>query len=154
MSFKPQKALGFWCNKAAQAFRSQLDKETDKLGLKWTEALVLLFISGKPSSLVEIAKNLEHAHPSVLRQIDSLEEAGYVERTVHPEDRRVKLVSLTEKGKTAANKVHLIAQEIHARATKGFDEARIDAAVNFLREIIINLDEADLLTICDEKDAK
>ena len=155
MSFDPQKVLGYWCNKAAQAFRSQLDKEANKLGLKWTEALVLLMIYGKPSSLVEIAKYLEHAHPSVLRQIDSLEEAGYVERSVHPEDRRVKIVSLTEKGQLAANEVLLIAQQIHARATNGFDEERVETAITILRDIIVNLDEADLLVMnCKDNDSE
>lgn len=148
MPYNPQEVLGYWCNKAAQAFRSQLDKGANTIGLKWTEALVLLMIYGKPSSLVEIAKHLEHAHPSVLRQIDSLEQAGYVVRSVHPEDRRIKLVSLTDKGKLAANEVLLIAQEIHARAVKGFDEVRVEAAITLLRDVIINLDEAELLNSC------
>ncbi|MBU0691081.1 MarR family transcriptional regulator [bacterium] len=156
----PQKILAYWCNKAAQAFRSQLDKEASLIGLKSAEAFVLLIlygkleITGESSSLVEIAKHLEHTHPSVLRQIDSLEEAGYVERSIHPDDRRVKIISLTDKGRMTASEVMKISQAIHARATKGFSEDRIAAAVAVLRDIITNLDRADLLLPCDENQQK
>ena len=147
MPLSPNRILGYWCNKAAQAFRSQLDKHVKPLGLKWSEAILLLLLYGKPSSLVELARYLEHAHPSVLRQIDSLEKSGLIERSMHPDDRRIKIVSLTESGKKTAEQVHEVALQTNAKAIVGFSHEKAESAISILRDIITNLGETERLDL-------
>lgn len=145
MPYNPSNILGYWVNKAAQAFQKHLEKRVAEYNLKWTEAVLVLILYERPNSLVELARVLEHKHPSVLRQIDSLEESGLVERQAHPEDRRVKIVSLTEKGNETAQVLMKVASEIHGKAVEGMSEEKARELMFTLRDVIFNLGESDLL---------
>ena len=46
----------------------------------------------------DIAQQLGVSNPAASQMVDRLEQQGLVERVVHPADRRVRMVQLTEKG--------------------------------------------------------
>ena len=136
-----EKNLGHLCSRVAQAFRTEMEKRTQDMGLHFAEVLVFLYLNSRgPSSLAEMSRELRFAHPSVLRQIDGLEKAGYVSRKPHPKDRRVKVIHLTAKGKGQVKTVMDIAKSIHEKAMTGFSPKRIEQLGADLMQIIRNLD--------------
>jgi DNA-binding MarR family transcriptional regulator len=48
-------------------------------------------------SIADIAERLRYAHPSVVVIVQKMEERGYVDASSDPDDKRKKLISLTEK---------------------------------------------------------
>lgn len=136
-----EKNLGHLCSRVAQAFRAEMEKRTQEMGLHFAEALVFLYLNSRgPSSLAEMSREMRFAHPSVLRHIDRLEKAGYVSRKPHPKDRRVKVIHLTEKGKGQVKTVMEIAKSIHKKATTGFSPKKTEQLGADLMQLIRNLD--------------
>jgi DNA-binding MarR family transcriptional regulator len=70
------------------------------LSLARTKVLQVLALRG-PMRQSLLAEELGHAPRSVTQSVEALEREGLVERTMSPEDRRSKLVSLTPEGTKA-----------------------------------------------------
>ena len=81
------------------------------LGLSWTRVLALRRLSVEPYTLRRLAERLAADPPYVTLMVDDLEQRGLVRRRPHPEDRRAKLVELTEAGRTAAARADAIMDE-------------------------------------------
>ena len=87
-----------------RALRAALD-----LGPGKVEALITL-LDG-PMNLREIARALEIDPPAATVGVDQLEARGLVHRTPHPDDKRRKLVHLTDAGREAAQRGLVILNE-------------------------------------------
>jgi DNA-binding MarR family transcriptional regulator len=59
-----------------------------------------------PPSMREMSEEMRCDASYITALVDTLEELGYVERTMSPTDRRVKFVRLTEKGRDARDRAH------------------------------------------------
>jgi DNA-binding MarR family transcriptional regulator len=87
-----------------RALRAALD-----LGPGKVEALIAL-LDG-PMNLREIARALEIDPPAATVGVDQLEMRGLVHRTPHPDDKRRKLVHLTDAGRETAQRGRAILNE-------------------------------------------
>jgi len=56
-----------------------------------------------------------------------LEKSGYVKRSDHPNDRRVYLVYLTEKGNRVANKALPIVRRLNEQIKEGYPKEEIES---------------------------
>src|SRR5690606_17548024 len=72
-----------------------------------------------------IADETSRDKPSVTRLIDNLVKEGYVERRNDPDDRRLNLIFLTNKGKNIEPSVLELVNETIEIATKGLTEEEI-----------------------------
>jgi DNA-binding MarR family transcriptional regulator len=79
----------------------------DESGLTFTQMKVLMTLSGVEESptLKPIAEELGLSLPSASRAVDGLVKRGLVLRTEHPDDRRQRLLALTEDGRSLADRV-------------------------------------------------
>jgi DNA-binding MarR family transcriptional regulator len=68
-------------------------------------ALVVLNVSEEKINQRELGTKLVVSRSDITGIVDRLEKSGYVKRVPHPKDRRIKLLSITEKGKKLINKV-------------------------------------------------
>ncbi len=135
-----EEALGYWCGRIFVATRLEVEAGVAAMGLTGTGAILLSILKDKGSStLVELARMLKHAHPSVLRQLDVLETTGYVERTPHSRDRRIKVVRLTRKGKRAVPRVRAVLRRSHERAVRDLSPAATKRLLSELRRVALNL---------------
>ena len=133
-------SIGFWLNHTATAIREYAESQFIEENLKVTEAAVVMVLSvHKTVPLVELSKKMKYSHPSVLRHIDSLEKAGIVQRIPHPEDRRVKLLSLTEKGVDIVPRVQQIFFNVHDYCKSAFDEGDDIKIVELLKKLYAKL---------------
>ena len=91
---------------------------SEATGLSFGKTRALRRIAKQPMSIRELASLLGIDPPNLTPVVDDLEQAGLVERTSHPTDRRVKLVVATRSGAALAAQ----ADEILARPPAGLCE--------------------------------
>ncbi len=75
---------------------------SEALGLSFARVRALRRLADEPLTLRALADLLTADPPYVTLIVDDLEKRGLVQRTPHPEDRRSKLVQLTEAGRATA----------------------------------------------------
>jgi DNA-binding MarR family transcriptional regulator len=84
---------------------------------------VFRLLDGHPASLREVARHLAITPQGALKIVDDMVAKGYVERLDHPGDGRIKLLSLTVRGRAALSS----ARRHHKRFEKAL-AGRIGAA--------------------------
>jgi DNA-binding MarR family transcriptional regulator len=84
---------------------------SEELGLSFARVRALRRLAGEPHTLRALAEALLADPPYVTLIVDDLEQRGLVQRTPHPEDRRSKLVALTDAGRDAAARADAILGE-------------------------------------------
>jgi DNA-binding MarR family transcriptional regulator len=107
--------------------------------LSWTQvsALACLAESGSLTT-AELARLLTLTPQSMGTALSSLQQAGLIEQSQHPTDRRQLLFSLTDKGKATRNQGQLIKQDRfdHALAQFSPEElATLTTATELLRRL-------------------
>ncbi|WP_236795124.1 MarR family winged helix-turn-helix transcriptional regulator [Amycolatopsis sp. GM8] len=74
----------------------------DTLGMSFVKTKALRRLAKRPMTMRELADELLTDRPYATVLVDDLEQRGLVERSVHPEDRRSKIVSPTPAGREVA----------------------------------------------------
>lgn len=75
---------------------------SEALDLSWARVRALQRLAEQPQTLRGLAELLAADPPYATLIVDDLEHRGLAQRTPHPEDRRAKLVQLTQAGHAAA----------------------------------------------------
>jgi DNA-binding MarR family transcriptional regulator len=107
---------------------------TEALGMSFIRAKALRQLMPAPMTMRELATALAIDAPYTTLVVDDLEERGFVLRSVHPVDRRVKVVSLTPSGADAARTASEILNE-PPDALRALDEADLQALGRILERI-------------------
>ncbi|GHF16143.1 transcriptional regulator [Amycolatopsis deserti] len=84
---------------------------TEALGMSFIKIKALRRLASGPLTLADLAERLNTDRPYVTLVVDDLEQRGLVSRTVHPQDRRRKLVAVTAAGAEAATTAERILKE-------------------------------------------
>ncbi|WP_031469724.1 MarR family winged helix-turn-helix transcriptional regulator [Sciscionella sediminilitoris] len=85
--------------------RREVSEATD---LPFVRVKALRWIAREPVTLGELSRMLVNDRPYTTLIVNALEERGLVTREAHPEDRRRKLVTITEAGKRVVEKAEAI----------------------------------------------
>ena len=128
--------LIFLISKVDQKLILNLQKALSQKGMEVTpiQVMLLFFLQKNDgSSLTQISQGLMLENPTVTGLIDRLEKSGYVKRSDHPNDRRVYLVYLTEKGNKAAKKALPIVKKLNEQIKEGYSEREVE---NFKKVLI------------------
>jgi DNA-binding MarR family transcriptional regulator len=91
--------------------RQHLKEQAAEAGLSVLQSRVLGYLNHASSSARELAERLELDPSNITGVVDRLEEAGLLRREPQPGDRRVKLLVLTDEGRTLAQAVRRRAGE-------------------------------------------
>jgi DNA-binding MarR family transcriptional regulator len=78
------------------------------LDVTQAEAHVLSQLAKGPATVGELHEEFGHKRSTLTNVLDRLEERGYVERTVNPNDRRSIVVTTTRAGAAAARRVRKV----------------------------------------------
>jgi len=119
----------FLISKVCQKLIMNLQKAFSESGVEVTpiQVMLLFFLQkNNGSSLTQISQGLMLENPTVTGLIDRLEKLGYVKRSDHPDDRRVYLVHITEKGNKVANKALPIIKKLNEQIKEGYSKREID----------------------------
>ena len=121
--------LIFLISKVCQKLIINLQKAFSESGVEVTpiQVMLLFFLQkNNGSSLTQISQGLMLENPTVTGLIDRLEKSGYVKRSDHPNDRRVYLVHLTEKGNKVAKKALPIVKKLNEQIKEGYSKGEIE----------------------------
>ena len=128
--------LIFLISKVYQKLIINLQKSFSESRIEATpiQVMLLFFLQQNNGlSLTRISQGLMLENPTVTGLIDRLEKLGYVKRGDHPNDRRVYLVHLTEKGSKVANKALPIVKNLNEKIKKGYSKEEVE---NFKKVLI------------------
>lgn len=142
MPYDPERSFGFLLHDIARLLRKRFDQRARALGLSRSQWQVLAHLSRhegiNQSGLADI---LEVENITLGRQIDRMEEAGWVERRADPGDRRARLLFTTEKVAPVMERMRALAAETRNEALAGLPDAEREALIESLIHVRANLSE-------------
>lgn len=115
-------------------FREELE-QSEFNDIRPTHGCVFRYVSGDGLRLTEIAERAKLTKQSVGEIVDDLAGRGYVQRIPHPEDRRAKLICLTEKGEAAQLHGRRLFAKVEKRWAQRYGAERIAGLRELLEEI-------------------
>jgi MarR family transcriptional regulator, transcriptional regulator for hemolysin len=87
---------------------------------------------GEAVRQVALAELVGIEGPSLVRLLDQLCAAGLMQRETDPDDRRAKMVALTQAGRAVTERMEADLQQLRARVLKGVSRADLEAALRVL----------------------
>ncbi len=123
-----------------EALFAEFRQELVKSGygdIRPTHGCVFRFIREEPLRLTELATLAGMTKQSIGEVIDNLVELGYVKRVPDPQDRRAKLLCLTERGEEAQKVGFGLFKKVEQRWAKRYGPERFAQLRELLEEIAI-----------------
>jgi len=128
--------LPFEIGETAHALRKAFDRLAVGLGVTRAQWKVLFKLTRTPGlRQVELADMLDLEPITLCRIVDRLEEAGLVERTRDPEDRRAWRLHVTAKAQPLVGQLQGIGDQLVAQAFAGIDRKDIELTRQVLARI-------------------
>jgi MarR family transcriptional regulator, transcriptional regulator for hemolysin len=119
--------IPFEIGETAHALRKAFDRLAVGLGVTRAQWKVLFKLTRTPGlRQVELADMLDLEPITLCRIVDRLEEAGLVERTRDPEDRRAWRLHVTKKAQPLVDQLHDIGGELVKQVFAGIDRKDIE----------------------------
>ena len=121
----------------ARTWRLALDKRLKHLGVGQSGWMTIAMVakSAEPVSQRALADLVGVEGPSMVSMLDRLERDGFLTRAPSPTDRRVKLVQLTEAGRTIYAEVRKEGESFRAALLDGLDRQALAAATELLETL-------------------
>lgn len=120
---------------ASRAYRAAADKVASDFGLSQATGLPVLVISRFGESGVRpgiLAETLSLEASSLVRIVDQLISSGLLERHDDPQDRRAKILRLTEEGLKTADLMDQALTPFRRKLFGAFDPADVEATLRVL----------------------
>lgn len=115
-------------------FRAELG-EGEFADIRPTHGCVFRFVKGNGMRLTDLAELANITKQSAGEIVDDLVARGYVQRVPDPEDRRAKLICLTERGEEAQRHGFGLFAEVEKRWMERYGREQIEALRATLEEI-------------------
>lgn len=115
-------------------FRAELE-QSEFGDIRPTHGCVFRYVPEEGLRLTEIAERANMTKQSVGEIVDDLVARDYVKRIPHPEDRRAKLICLTEKGEAAQLHGRRLFAKVEKRWAQQYGVERIAALRELLEEV-------------------
>ena len=132
--------LPFEIGETAHALRRAFDRHAAGLGVTRAQWKVMFRLTRTPGlRQVELADMLEIEPITLCRIIDRLEEAGLVERTRDPSDRRAWRLNLTPKSEPLVAKLMTVGEGLVEEAFDGIDPQEIEHVRRVLARVRENV---------------
>jgi len=118
-------------------FREELE-QTEFGDIRPTHGCVFRFVRGPGMRLTGLAEMAGMTKQSIGEIVDDLEARGYVKRIPDPEDKRAKLICLTERGERAQETGLALFSKVEEQWAKRYGAKRIAQLRELLEEIAAN----------------
>lgn len=115
-------------------FREELE-QSEFGDIRPTHGCVFRYVQGQGLRLTDIAERAKLTKQSVGEIVDDLVERGYAQRIPDPEDRRAKLICLTEKGERAQAHGRRLFDKVEKRWAQRYGAERIAGLRELMEEI-------------------
>ena len=130
-------------SQTTRQWRQVLDDALQPLGLTQATWLALLHISRAPEPMrqKDLACSLVVDTSSLVRVLDTLQAAGYIDRLEHS-DRRAKTIHLTPFGEETVAQVEQVARATRRRLLAGIPQADLETAYAVVSRIAQSLERS------------
>lgn len=136
--------LGFLLHDTARLMRRRFEKRGSEYGLSAAQwRLLFRLVKEEGVAQARLAELLEIEPISVSRLLDRMEEGGWIERRRDKEDRRVRMVFPTPKGREAYGVVKGMAGEVYEEALAGLNDEERRCLIRGLERIAENLADGE-----------
>jgi MarR family transcriptional regulator for hemolysin len=127
----------------ARRYRAHANATLRALGLSDATAVPVLFLSrlGDGVRQKDLADEVGLEGPSLVRLLDQLQSAGFVTREEDPEDRRAKLLRLTESGRALAAEAETALDAMRANLLQDVADDDLAAAARVFSRLREALDQ-------------
>ena len=140
MPFARSRELAFALHDVARLLRTFADQRAREMSTTRAQWAVMARLQRcEGASQTELAEVLDLTPITVVRLIDKLDAAGFVERRPDAHDRRIHRLYLTEKAAPALEKLGKLSERIMDQALDGLDEPTLAALQLGLYRIKSNL---------------
>ncbi|HTW69086.1 MAG TPA: MarR family transcriptional regulator [Acetobacteraceae bacterium] len=137
-----RRTLGFLLRDTSRLMRRRFVQRARERGLPLnrSEAQVLVYVGREQGmSQAKLAEQLDLEAISLVRLIDSLQEAGLIERRSHPHDRRIRTLWLTAAARPILEQVMAVRAEVRAQALAGMTDLDQEKLLDLLMTVRGNL---------------
>lgn len=136
--------FGFLLHDTARLMRRDFERRSRSTGLTRAQWAVLANLErSEGTSQAALADMLDIEPITLVRLIDRLENAGWVERRPDPDDRRVRRLYLTETGRPLMDQFHEIASATREAALAGLGDAERRQLIDLLLKVRANVSGRD-----------
>lgn len=139
----------FYISKTRQKMHKFIEKEIKAQGLddlipSHGNILTVLYNHKEPLTMKEIAEKIGKDKSTVTVLINHLLYRGYIKKTIHPLDRRVTLIELTELGLSKEEKYRTISKHVVDTAYKGMSDEEVAQFLSLLKRVSSNFSQYTL----------
>src|ERR1700752_319742 len=120
--------------RAARQWRRVVDRRLRPLGLTEATWLPLIYLARAPEPMrqKDLAAALTLDGSSVVRLLDALETAGFIERHGEDRDRRAKIIVPTARGLAIAEQIEAVAREVRTATLMGLSGEELEIGTRVL----------------------
>ena len=94
-------------------------------------------------SISSLSAQTSLANTTLTSMLDRMESSGLIVRNPDPQDRRTKLIALTDKAKTLQGDYQCISEQMNERYYAGFTEPEIRQFESYLQRVLTNLEKEE-----------
>jgi DNA-binding MarR family transcriptional regulator len=105
----------------------------------------ILFVLWETDSIpiTQLAQATKLSKSTLTSMLDRLEEAGHLRREPSPDDRRVTLITLTERNRQLRNKYDQVSGKMTELFYEGFSPEEVASFEDYLRRVLENLSDSE-----------
>ena len=136
-------SVGCWIALTNQALRREMAARiaNEELTLRQWEVLAFLVLGNGELSQTQLAEMLGIEAPTMAGIVSRMEEGGWLVRVSCSEDRRKKLIRLSEKVESVWGRMVDCCHEVRQQATEGFSRDELLQLKDFCERIRANLNQ-------------
>jgi MarR family transcriptional regulator for hemolysin len=136
------RSFGFLVNDVARLFGRRFDHNGRRLGLTRAQCRTLGYLARNEGiNQAGMADLLEIRPMTLVRQIDRMEETGWIERRPDPADRRARRLFLTAKARPILGRIWDVANETRDEALALLSPREAETLIDLLHRVHANLSE-------------
>jgi MarR family transcriptional regulator for hemolysin len=137
-----ERSFGFLVNDVSRLFGRRFDHNGRRLGLTRAQCRTLGYLARNEGiNQAGLADLLEIRPMTLVRQIDRMEEAGWIARHPDPADRRARRLYLTAKARPVLGRIWSVANETRDEALAHFSPGEATALIDLLHRVHATLSE-------------
>ena len=145
MSFEKTRSAGYLANHMARLFAIRLTTEIEALRLAPAQFAALLQLwerDGRTQADLMEALDIEQA--TLANTLSRMERDGLIKRTPHPDDKRAKLIWLTDHARDLEGDAKRRASDVNKRALSSLSDQERDQFLDVMTKVIGNLKDDPL----------
>jgi len=138
----PERMLGFVIHDVSRLLRRRYEQyaRTEGLGLTRTQCAVLAHLARQEGvNQATLAQSLDIEPITLVRLLDRLQEAGFIQRKPDPQDRRAYVLELTATARPILDRIYELAAKVYEDAQAGMSKTETEQLLSLLHRTKSNL---------------